>query len=418
MGDFSEAFNSMVTSLGKAQKAAEAAQHAKSQFLANMSHEIRTPMNAIIGFIDLARNESVTEKRDEHLSLAASSGEHLLAIINNILDYSKAEAGELVLETIDFDLHHIVTNTMKMVSQKAESKGLETYCKFDDEIKHYIEGDPTRLRQILINLLENAIKFTHHGSVGIRVTIVKDIDKEKIIQFSVEDTGIGIPDNKKDVIFKSFSQADSATTRVYGGTGLGLAICKTYIEKMGGIIWVESVEGRGSCFAFKIPFKAKDKPVKRITTIHGDTRPDEPIAAEHLKHEFSCKGIHILLAEDNLVNVKLMQILLKKLGCTFDIVPDGQAACNALKNNDYDVVLMDVHMPVMNGLDATKNIRASINPQIPIIALTAAALPEEMAKCYASGMNDIVLKPVNVEKLKEKLWTWGKLKNRMIKSSP
>ena len=546
MGDFSEAFNSMVVSLDKARKAAKAAQHAKGRFLATMSHEIRTPMNSIIGFIDLARSESVTEKRDEYLSLAASSGEHLMAIINDILDFSKVEAGELNLEAIDFDLHHMVNDTLRMVEQKAVSKGLKTFCIIDDEIEFYVEGDPTRLRQILINLLGNAIKFTRHGSVGIRVTIVEDLGEEKIIQISVEDTGIGISDDKKDVIFKSFSQADATTTRVYGGTGLGLAICKAYVEKMGGSIWIESVEGEGSAFIFKVPFKAKEsivhkqiqpipqkalsaktvliiddvgesrrlvhticsdtgmkvvntvsieawhnsnskpaydvlnvdiillglgtidrrlgaivrgikgdnilkhakivalcyeprkgdaqkardqnidayiaKPITKETLINviatalGDARPNGPIATRHMAGELSCKGIRILLAEDNPVNVKLMKIILRKMGCIFDTVPDGQAACNALKKSKYDVVLMDVHMPVMNGLDATNIIRKEINNQVPIIALTAAAMQEEKSKCYESGMDDIVLKPVNVEQLKEKLHAWGKLKERAVES--
>jgi two-component system, sensor histidine kinase and response regulator len=541
MGDFSEAFNSMVASLARAQKATEAAQQAKSRFLANMSHEIRTPMNAIIGFVDLARNESEPEKRNEYLSLAATSGDHLLAIINDILDFSKAEAGELVLEAIDFDLHQMVRETMRMVDQKAVDKGLETFCTIDSDINFYTEGDPTRLRQILINLLGNAIKFTDHGSIGVRVTLVEDWGEKKLIQFSVEDTGIGIPEDKHDKVFESFSQADAATTRMYGGTGLGLAICKTYIEKMDGIIWVESVAGKGSSFLFKIPFKAKEsiacqpiqpiarkglagktalildddskarhlartfctdvgmkivgalsfsdwrdddtrrkpygpnvdvillgvrsvdmrpleavvreikaaesrkqakiimmcsdpqkgdaqsareknidayipKPILKdalvdvIATALGDSRSCGPIATRHMANELSCKGMHILLAEDNPVNVRLMEILLRNLGCSFDTVPDGQAACSAVKSKKYDVVLMDVFMPVMNGLDATKSIRAETNHQVPIIALTAAAMREEQAKCYASGMDDILLKPINVNELKEKLYTWGKLK--------
>ena len=541
MGDFSEAFNSMVAALDKAQKASEAAQQAKSSFLANMSHEIRTPMNAIIGFVGLARKEGDPEKRDEYLSLAATSGDHLLTIINDILDFSKAEAGEMVLEAIDFDLNQMMHDTMRMIDQKAESKGLETFCTIDDKINFFVEGDPTRLRQILINLLGNAIKFTDHGSIGVRATLVEDWGEKKIIQFSVEDTGIGIPDDKTDTIFESFSQADAATTRMYGGTGLGLAICKTYVEKMDGIIWIESEVGKGSSFLFKIPFKAKKsivhqpiQPVTRqglagkavlviddddasrqltqeicqdvgmkivgevslkawrndnrpydrlnvdvvllglqgIDTVHlealaekikeaetrkhakiivlcsdarkgdaqsvrnknidaylpkpnlkdtlvdviatalGDTRPDGPIATRHMAGELSCKGMHILLAEDNPVNVKLMEILLRNLGCTFDIAPDGQAAYNALKKADYDVVLMDVFMPVMNGLDATKTIREELNQQVPIIALTAAAMQEEQAKCYESGMDDILLKPINVNVLKEKLYAWGKLKEK------
>ncbi len=538
MGDFSEAFNSMVASLDKAQKVSEAAQLAKSRFLANMSHEIRTPMNAIIGFVDLARNENAPDKRDEYLSLAASSGGHLIEIINDILDFSKAEAGKIVLEAIDFDLHQMVCETMRMVDQNAVDKGLETFCAIDDKITFYVEGDPTRLRQILINLLGNSIKFTDHGSVGVRVTMVEDWGDKKNIQFSVEDTGVGISNDKKEVIFESFSQADAATTRMYGGTGLGLAICKAYVEKMDGNIWTESVEGKGSTFLFKIPFKSKEsvvhqqiqpitqkqlsekaaliidddsesrqlvqkicadsgmqvvgtdslkawrnntrksqdrpavdiillgqqsidkknlgaiveeirhtetcerakivalcsypqrgdaqsarekkidaylpKPVMKdslldvIATVLGDARPEGPIATRHLAKELSCKGIHILLAEDNPVNVRLMEILLRNLGCTFDTVPDGQAACNALKKNNYDVVLMDVHMPVMNGLDATKKIKKEINNQAPVIALTAAATQEEQATCYASGMDDILLKPINVNELKKKLYAWGR----------
>ena len=548
MGDFSEAFNSMVASLDRAQKASEAAQQAKSRFLANMSHEIRTPMNAIIGFVGLARNESDPEKRDEYLSLAATSGDHLLAIINDILDFSKAEAGELALEAIDFDLHQMVHETMRMVDQRAIDKGVKTFCSIDGEIKFYVEGDPTRLRQILINLLGNAIKFTDQGSVGVQVTMVEDWGEKKLIQFSVKDTGIGIPEDKQDAIFESFSQADAATTRMYGGTGLGLAICKAYIEKMGGIIWVESLAGKGSSFLFKIPFKAKEsiacQPIQPITrsglagktvliidddskarrlvqtfctdagmhvvgalslsvwrddhtrrkqngpnvdvillsvrdvdkrrlgaivgeikaagsrkqakiivmcsdpqkgdaqsareinidaympkpilkdalveviaTVLGDNRSGGPIATRHLANELSCKGMHILLAEDNPVNVRLMEILLRNLGCTFDIVSDGQAACDALKSKKYDVVLMDVFMPVVNGLDATKNIREKMNLQVPVVALTAAALKEDQAKCYASGMDDILLKPVNVNELRKKIYTWGKLKEKAKASS-
>jgi two-component system, sensor histidine kinase and response regulator len=538
MGDFSKAFNSMVASLREAQEAAQAAQQAKSSFLANMSHEIRTPMNAIVGFVDLARNESDPAKRDEYLSIAAASGDHLLTIINDILDFSKAEAGELTLETIDFDLHHTVNDTMQMVSQKAIDKGLETYCIVDDAIGFYVEGDPTRLRQILINLLGNAIKFTRRGSVGVRVSIVDDWNGVRIIQFSVEDTGIGIPDDKKDIIFKSFSQADAATTREYGGTGLGLAICKTYVEKMGGTLWIESEVGKGSAFVFKLPFKPKEsivhqqiqpvplkalseksvlimdddresrkllhticteidmkvagtipfnawcidgtrraydgldidlvllgvqrieeqlgavvraiknvntwgevkivavcsepqkgdgaiagdinidayvpKPVAKDTLVNviatslGDTRPGGSVATRHMAQELSCKGMHILLAEDNPVNVRLMKILLSKLGCTFDAVADGQAACNAFKGNKYDIVLMDVQMPVMSGLDATRIIKEEMNTQVPVIALTAGALQEEKQKCYEAGMDDIILKPINPEELREKLLKWGR----------
>jgi signal transduction histidine kinase/CheY-like chemotaxis protein len=546
MGDFSEAFNSMVASLDDAQKAAEAAQQAKSRFLANMSHEIRTPMNAIIGFVDLARSESDPLKRDEYLSIAASSGEHLVTIINDILDFSKAEAGELILETIDFDLHQLVNNTLRMVSQKAVDKGLQTFCEIDDQITFYVEGDPTRLRQILINLLGNSIKFTKDGSVGVRIALVEDRGLEKVIKFSIEDTGIGIPEDQKEIIFKSFSQANAATTREFGGTGLGLAICETYVEKMGGSIWVESEVGKGSAFIFKIPFKKKksivhekieplpqkalsdktvliidddkksrqlthaictdigmkvvdtvslekwrtnnaklsfkklnidiillglkhidehlssvtkgikddktwkhvkiivicsepqkgdvpniqdknidayvSKPIKKDTLVNiiatalGDARTNRSIITRHLADELSCKGIRVLFAEDNPVNTKLMKILLKNLGCRFDAVTDGKAACHALKKNNYDMVLMDVQMPVMNGLDATKVIREEMNNQIPIVALTAAALQEEKQKCYQSGMNDILLKPVNVEELKDKLYLWGKLKGNPLES--
>jgi signal transduction histidine kinase/CheY-like chemotaxis protein len=537
MGDFSKAFNSMVTSLDKAQKAAEEAQQAKSRFLANMSHEIRTPMNAIIGFVDLARNESDASQRDEYLAIAASSGEHLLAILNDILDFSKAEADELVLESIVFDLHQTVSSTLRILNQKAIGKRLKTYCIIDDKINFYVEGDPTRLRQILINLLSNAIKFTDHGSVGVRITLVEEREEKKIIQFSVEDTGIGIPDDKKDIIFNSFSQADAATTREYGGTGLGLAICKTYVEIMGGTIWIESESGEGSTFHFTIPFKAKNnivqknatsipqrvlsdksiliidddnesrqlagaicsesgmrvvgeiflegccsgdaervykdlaidvillglrsidhdldavmrtikndktlkhakivavssglqnaemldahiknidayvsKPVKKeslinvLATALDGAQSCGPTAALHSKRESSCKGIRVLLAEDNPINSKLMQHILTILGCRFDIVLDGKAACKALKKKQYDVVLMDVQMPVMNGLDASRIIREDMNNPVPIIALTAAAFHEDKEKCYQSGMDDILLKPINVEDLRDKLHVWA-----------
>ncbi|MEI6126371.1 MAG: ATP-binding protein [Pseudomonadota bacterium] len=398
MGDFSDAFNSMVAALAAAKKEAEEATRAKTMFFANMSHEIRTPMNAVVGFAGLLKDMPLNALQKEYVDIVIASGEHLLVLINDILDFSKAEAGQLILESVDFDLGRIVEEAIRMMAPKVKDKPVELFSKVDEKISFRVEGDPTRFRQILINLIGNAVKFTEKGSVAVYVTLSERTGGGcSIIRFSVEDTGIGIPEDKKEHVFESFSQADMSTTRKYGGTGLGLAICKAYIEKMGGRIWVESQIGKGSKFIFTVRLKEKD------------TIPEKnAVAPSPVEQEISCKGVRVLVAEDDKTNQILIKAILGKLGCPADIVENGQEALDRLKAEKYDICLMDLQMPVMGGLEAIKIIRNEISKDFPVIALTAAALEEDRKKCLADGMTDYLSKPINVDELKKKIAAYGK----------
>lgn len=549
-GKLSRAFNTMVENLRDninelkekneklkdAQMKAEEASTTKSTFLANMSHEIRTPLNAILGFTDILKETELEVLQREYIETVHTSGETLLALINDILDISKIEAGSMVFESIDFDLYYLIESILKMIRSKVQGRSIEVMYNIQDDMQSSFKGDPTRIRQILINLIGNALKFTEHGEIIIDVKLDKEdhgYSPRKIL-FSVRDTGIGIPEGQLEKIFESFTQADASTSRKYGGTGLGLNISRAFVERMGGRIWVESKVGKGSTFFFNLqleeaegliekniqPVMSKQlagtniiivddnknarqllhkycegvgivimksfvsgieamewlgqaerlpdivltdimmpvmdgyelikrirasektkalkvisvssdvmvgkskqakikgfngyiaKPVIRnefvsvIRTVIGDQRKDGQIVTRHMAEEISLKGTKVLVAEDNEVNLMLIVALLNKMGCDVYTARDGREAANKVRGGAYDIVLMDVQMPELTGLEATELIRNEINTEIPIIALTAAAMKEDEENAFNSGMNDFLTKPINIGKLKQKIRYW------------
>ncbi|MFA6216451.1 MAG: response regulator [Candidatus Omnitrophota bacterium] len=518
---------------------AESSSKAKSEFLANMSHEIRTPLNAVIGFSELLKGTILDDMQRDYLSTINESGSVLLTLINDILDISKIEAGEIKLETIDFNLMNLVENVIRIVSSKLKGKEVELFYNFDEHIPIGFQGDPTRIRQIILNLLGNAIKFTETGEITISVKLDESSSPGTSdflsIRVSVKDSGVGIPKEKQSDIFDAFTQADTSTTRKYGGTGLGLYICRNLVGLMGGKIWVESEPGKGSDFIFtlslrkaphmsekeitlapldtlrgkkvmiiddnehsryiiasfcqeqmmQVVFRATGalealnwlslqaelpdviisdirmpgmdgytfateirkndqykavkliaatsdvvpgtsrlsqecgfdayvvKPViKRdfvriIQAVFGDKRQTRNIITRHDAEELTLKDLRVLVAEDNIVNLKLITTILEKFGCRVGISSHGKEVIEKLSHETFDMVLMDIQMPIMGGIEATEVIRKQISKDIPIIALTAAAMKEDRDKALASGMNDFITKPININQLKDTLVAWS-----------
>ncbi len=379
----------------KLAETAEAASRAKSEFLANMSHEIRTPMNGIIGMTDLALEARCEAERHEYMQIVKNSAESLLGIINDILDFSKIEANKMLLEHVAFDLHKTVSDTLKTLALRARQKGLDLHCEIANDVPVHVQGDPTRLRQVLVNLVGNAIKFTAQGEIAVGLTAQARTATSVTLQVVVRDTGIGIPADKLDSIFESFSQADASTTREYGGTGLGLSISSRLIELMGGKTHVESEVGKGSRFQFSVVLGIAEKQAVSPQT------DSKPLATTGIK-------LHVLLVEDNPVNQKLATLLLTKWGHQVTAATNGQEALDLVQNGErFDVVLMDIQMPVMGGIEATQKIRAmevtENRHRTPIIAMTANAMEGDRDTCIAAGMDDYVSKPVNKNELAKKL---------------
>ena len=373
---------------------AEEAVRSKQQFLSNMSHEIRTPMNAIIGFTNVILKTELKKSQKEYISAIKESGDALIILINDILDIAKVDAGMMSFEKTAFKLSKSISATLHLFEQKMLEKNIALSHNYDPAIPKILIGDPMRLRQIILNLMSNAIKFTSKGKISINTRLLNEDTESCTIEFIVTDTGIGIAQDRLEHIFKNFEQATKAISNSYGGTGLGLAIVKQLVEMQGGTIIAFSEEGKGSSFGFTMNFM-KPNP-QEIGT-------DPEALTLDLSKESTTSGTKVLVVEDVILNQLLIKIILLDFGFDIEIADNGQIAVDLLQKNDYDIVLMDLQMPVLNGFETTSYIRNVLNSKIPIIALTADVTTTDVEKCISVGMNDYISKPIDEKLLLDKI---------------
>lgn len=373
----------------KAKLIAENAVKSKQQFLSNMSHEIRTPMNAIIGFTKVLLKTNLTAKQKEYLTAIKMSGDALTVLINDILDLAKVDAGKMQFEQIPFKMATSIAAMVHLFETKIQEKNLQLVKKYDSKIPNVLVGDPVRLHQIVLNLISNAVKFTSEGKITVRVRLLKEEEGKVNIEFTVTDTGIGIAKDKVKHVFENFQQATSETSRLYGGTGLGLAIAKQLVESQGGSIFVTSKPGEGSTFGFNLSFSKTEAHVELET--------------EMKEADIEVKNIRVLVVEDIALNQLLMKTLLDDFGFQYDIAVNGKVAVEKLQQKSYDLILMDLQMPEMNGFQATEYIRNQLNSKVPIIALTADVTTADLEKCKTVCMNDYISKPIDERLLFNKI---------------